>query len=82
MEKLNNLVVDVCGKEYEFSGGGGSITPGVPIPENTVNSGSVMDSSLQRDDMDDDVKAGLDELNNINLTDEDLEDIFEDHEGE
>lgn len=81
MEKLNNLIVNVCGKEYEFSGGG-SITPGVPIPEDTVNSNSVLDGSLQRNDMDDDVKTGLDELNNINLTDEDLEGIFKDNEGE
>lgn len=44
----------------------------------SVNSETVEDGSLGVADMDDEVKAGLDELNNISLTDEDLEEIFED----
>lgn len=57
-------------------GGGSDITPGVPIPKDTVNSNSIQDGSIKREDLSEEVLAGLDEMNNIGLTEEDIEDIF------
>ena len=37
------------------SGGGGSITPGVPIPENTVNSAAIQDHTIKMEDLDPDI---------------------------
>ena len=37
------------------SGAGGDITPGVPIPENTVNSASIQDHSIKMEDIDPDI---------------------------
>lgn len=45
-------------------GGGGDITPGVPIPHDTVDSDSIIDGSVQMVDLADEVK---DEM----LTDDD-----------
>jgi len=57
-------------------GGGSDITPGVPIPKDTVNSDSIQDGSIKREDLSEEVLAGLDEMNNIGLTEQDIEDIF------
>ena len=35
--------------------GGGGVTPGVPIPENTVNSASIQDHSIKMEDIDPDI---------------------------
>ena len=44
------IVTDQSGS----GGGGGDITPGVPIPENTVNSASIQDHSIRMEDIDPD----------------------------
>lgn len=72
MAEKRKLIIDVFGKEYEIAGGDGSMIPG----DNTVDSQKVVDGSLGRVDMDDDVNDGLDELNNISITDQELEEIF------
>lgn len=46
------------------------------IPQNSVDSDAIKDGSIEKEDLSEDVQKGLDELNNISLTDEDLEDIF------
>lgn len=38
---------------------GGTITPGIPIPSNTVNSESIVDGSVQSQDMSNDVRNRL-----------------------
>lgn len=43
---------------------GGEITPGVPIPENTVDSRSIQDDSIEMEDLNQKVKDAM-------LTDED-----------
>lgn len=58
MEKISRLVIDDCGKEYEFEGGG-SITPGEPIPENTVDSKSIQDEAVKLEDLNQEVKDEL-----------------------
>lgn len=40
-------------------GGGGSITPGVPIPENTVDSASIIDDSVQMEDLNQSVRDSM-----------------------
>lgn len=37
-------------------GGGGSVTPGVPIPANTVNSAAIIDGSIEMEDLNQSVK--------------------------
>ena len=70
-KQLSTLEIAVPnGDIYEISGG-----TGVP-PANSVNSQTVDAGSLGVADMDNEVKEGLDELNNIVITDEDLEEIF------
>lgn len=53
------------------SGSGGS----QPAP-NSVGSEEIKDESVTMDDLSPEVREGLDELNNISITDEDLEGIF------
>ena len=45
------IVTDQSGS----GGGGGDITPGIPIPENTVNSASIQDHSIRMEDIDPDI---------------------------
>lgn len=45
------IVTDQSGS----GGSGGDITPGVPIPENTVNSASIQDHSIRMEDIDPDI---------------------------
>lgn len=65
MEKLNRIILDNAdGKQYviDCSGSGsGSQTPG----PDSVGSEEVKDGSLGEQDMDDNVKAGLHELDNV-----------------
>lgn len=70
-EKINRIIIEVGGKDYAFDGGGG----GSPGP-NSVGSEEIKDGSVTKTDLDQEVNDGLDELNNISLTDEDIEEIF------
>lgn len=61
-KKINKIILDYDGNTYEFDGGGGGggrITPGVPIPENTVNSDSIIDGSVEMEDLNEDVKSKI-----------------------
>ena len=70
-EKINRIIIEVGGNDYELDGGGG----GSPGP-NSVGSEEIKDDSVTKKDLDQEVNDGLDELNNISLTDEDIEEIF------
>lgn len=70
-EKINRIIIEVGGKDYELDGGGGW-SPG----PNSVGSEEIKDGSVTKTDLDQEVNDGLDELNNISLTDEDIEEIF------
>ena len=72
MEKRKLIIEDVDGTEYEVAGGGDI------APVDSVNSASIVDSSIKKEDLSPEVQDGLDELNNINLTDEDMERWFDD----
>jgi len=59
-EAINKIIIETGGKEYEFSGGGGgSITPGVPIPHDTVDSQSIVDGSIKPEDLSSGLKDSL-----------------------
>lgn len=77
MKPINNVTFGVLGNKYVLNKGGGSITPGVPIPENTVDSNSIKDGSIKLEDLAPELREGLDELNNIGLEDEDIDEIFD-----
>lgn len=75
MEKLNRIIIEkVDGKTYEFSGGSGE-GGGQPAPD-SVGSEEIKDGSVGKVDLDEEVNEGLDELNNVSLTDEELEAVF------
>ena len=54
-EKIKQLVIALGAKEYELSGGG-SLTPGESIPQDTVDSAAIKDGSIQSQDLSDEVK--------------------------
>ena len=70
---VNNLEFeDVDGQIVRFEGGSGGSQPA----PNSVGSEQIKDGSVGKVDVDEEVQEGLDELNNISITDEELEDIF------
>lgn len=52
---VSKLVIEFGGNNCVFSGGGG-VEPGVPLPENTVDSRSIMDDAVQMEDLNQNVK--------------------------
>lgn len=57
-EKINRIVIEKGGKEYEFTGGGQA---------DSVGSEEIRDHSITRDDLAPDVIAGLEELDNVEV---------------
>lgn len=49
-EKISKIIIDMGGKEYEFSGGGG-----VPAPD-SVGTEQIKDGAVEEQDLHDDVK--------------------------
>lgn len=47
------------------------------IPPNSVDSEAIKNGSIEKEDLNEEVQNGLDELNNISITDEELEEIFQ-----
>ena len=54
-QKINKIVIFIDGEENEFDGGGG-LTPGVPIPADTVDTAAIIDGAVQEQDLNDNVK--------------------------
>lgn len=52
---VSKLVIEFGGNDYVFAGGGG-VEPGVPLPDDTVNSNAIIDGAVQMEDLHDDVK--------------------------
>lgn len=52
-EKISKIIIDMGGKEYEFSGGGG-----VPAP-NSVGTEQIIDDSVEMQDLHEDVKKNM-----------------------
>ena len=50
-EKINKIIIETGGKEYEFDGGGG----GQPGP-NTVGTEQIINGAVEEQDLHDDVK--------------------------
>lgn len=55
METIGKVYLDVCGKQFEITGSGG-LTPGVPIPADTVDTAAIIDGAVQEQDLNDSVK--------------------------
>ena len=56
-KKIEKIVAGTFGREYEIvvSGGGEGVKPGVPIPRDTVDSDAIIDGSIGRQDLSEDV---------------------------
>ena len=61
---------------YDLGGEGGGVTPGVPIPENTVDTRSIVDDTIEMQDLNqkvkdkmltDDDRVTREDLNNFNV---------------
>lgn len=55
---ISTLTVEIDGEEYVMQGGGG-ITPGVPIPADTVDTNAIIDGAVELEDLNDEVKAKM-----------------------
>ena len=53
---IGKLTVEMGENKYVLNGGGGGVTPGIPIPKDTVNSDSIIDGSVDMVDLADEVK--------------------------
>jgi hypothetical protein len=54
---ISKIIIEAGGDEYVFSGGGGgSITPGVPIPADTVDTNAIIDGAVEMQDLNQNVK--------------------------
>ena len=53
---VNKLIIECAGNDYVIEGG---LTPGVPIPIDTVDSGSIVDGSIATEDLSDEVQRKL-----------------------
>ena len=60
METIKKIIIEAGGKEYQLAASeGGTITPGVPIPQDTVDSQSIVDGAVEMEDLNKDVKDKL-----------------------
>lgn len=59
METIKKIIIEAGGKEYQLAAGEGGITPGVPIPQDTVDSQSIVDGAVEMEDLNKDVKDKL-----------------------
>lgn len=72
MERRKLIIEDVDGTEYEVSGTGGG---GGVAPTNSVNSQSIEDESIQKQDLDKSIQEKLDMLEESNvITEQEMED--------
>lgn len=55
---VSKLVIEFGGNDYVFAGGGG-VEPGVPLPDDTVNSNAIIDGAVNEDDLNDNVKERM-----------------------
>ena len=57
--KIEKMTLETGGKIYEMDSSGGGITPGVPIPADTVDTNAIIDGSVQEQDLNDSVKGRM-----------------------
>lgn len=51
--------ISVVDHKKETGGGGGGLTPGVPIPADTVDTDAIIDGAVEMQDLNDSVKAKI-----------------------
>lgn len=54
---FNKLIIECGGNEYVFEGG--SVQPGVPLPDDTVDSNAIVDGAVQEEDLNDAIKERM-----------------------
>ena len=60
METIKKIIIEAGGKEYQLAAGeGGTITPGVPIPQDTVDTAAIIDGAVEMQDLNENVKDKL-----------------------
>lgn len=73
---ISKIIIEAGGDEYVFEGSGGSITPGVPIPADTVDTEAIIDGAVEMEDLNqkvkdkmvtDDDRVTQEDLDNFNL---------------
>lgn len=69
---ISKIIISMGGDDYVFEGGGGGITPGVPIPEDTVNSAAIIDGAVEMEDLNQSVKDAM-VTENDRVTQEELD---------
>ena len=69
---FDKLVIEMGGNEYVFEGGGGSITPGVPIPAGTVDTAAIQNGAVEMEDLNQEVKDAM-MTGNDRVTQEEIE---------
>ena len=69
---IGKLTVEMGTKDYVLTGGSGGITPGVPIPENTVDTNAIIDGAVEMQDLNDRVKDQI-IMEGDRVTQEDLD---------
>lgn len=75
-KKLTKLILKTGPDRGVYDLGGSGITPGVPIPENTVDTSSIVDDTIEMQDLNqkvkdkmltDDDRVTREDLNNFNV---------------
>ena len=52
---INSIIIEIGGDDYVFTGGGG-VEPGVPLPDDTVDTNAIIDGAVELEDLNTEVK--------------------------
>ena len=64
-----------------WNGSGSGSESGGGLGPDTVGTAEIIDNSITVDDLNDEIRRGLNELNNIELTEQELEDIYQNNQN-
>ena len=53
---MGKLILEFGNNGYVLSGGGGGVEPGVPLPDDTVDTNAIIDGAVQEEDLNESVK--------------------------
>jgi hypothetical protein len=58
VKPISKIIISIDGVDYEMAGGGG-VEPGVPLPDDTVDTNAIIDGAVQEQDLNDSVKGRM-----------------------